>query len=67
MRFKQGLVIVASVLLVACKQAQIDGPIAGASVTVEELRSSTVVVSNESTLDEALLAVPPIQWYPTSV
>ena len=54
MRCKQGLVICAGVLLVACKQAQIDGPIAGGSVTVEELRSSTVVVSNERTVDAVL-------------
>ncbi len=62
MGFKQGLVIVASVLLVACKQAQIDGPVAGGIITVEELRSSTVVVSGESTFDEALLAPALDDW-----
>ena len=53
MRCKQGLVILASIFLVACKQAQIDGPVAGGIVTVEELRTTAVVVSGETTFDEA--------------
>lgn len=56
MRFGHYLAIFASVLLVGCEQAQMHGPIGGGSVTVEELRSGNIVVSNEVTMDEATAA-----------
>jgi hypothetical protein len=53
MRFRHYLAILASVFLVACEQAQMHGPVGGGSVTVAELRSGIIVVSNQVTMDEA--------------
>lgn len=51
MRKWKYLIAAAALALTACEQAQMNGPIAGGNVAVEELRSGSVVVSGLTTSD----------------
>lgn len=56
MTLKRVLVAVAALGLVACEQAQMNGPVGGAAITVTELRTGNVVNSGQFTDDEAAAA-----------
>jgi hypothetical protein len=53
MKLKYLLAVMVTFMLAACEQAQMQGPIGGASVTVSELRTGNVVISGLGTSSEA--------------
>lgn len=56
MDFTRFLPAITLLLMAGCEQAQVAGPLGGATVTVSELRSGNIVVSNQFTEDEAAAA-----------
>jgi hypothetical protein len=64
MKVRVCMAVLASLLLAACEQAQMNGPVGGGVVSVEELRTGNVVYSGGSTLslESAIASLGQERW-----